>query len=148
MVAKVTTTLSNMDVNVGIAGAAVNNAQLALDVALPMDFGAVGASSLPFTPASLRTTAASVPNVFGLKTDGAANKSLRLSMPLTVEIGGSRIIDNQALIVKDDDLFDRKFDLSKVGSSAADPNVYLVMPDELKDFKGMGRPSWQVSLIA
>ncbi len=69
-------------------------------------------------------------------------------MPLTVEIGGSRIIDNQALIVKDDDLFDRKFDLNKIGNSAADPNVYLVMPDELKDFKGMGKTSWQVSSIA
>ncbi len=139
LVAKVTSTLSNMDLNVGIAGAAVTNAQLALDVALPMDFGAAGASSLQLSPASLRTTAANVPNVFGLKTDGAANKSLRLTMPLTVEIGGSRIIDNQALIVKDDDLFDRKFDLAKVASDASNPNVYVVMPDELRDFKGMSK---------
>ncbi len=56
-----------MDVNVGIAGAAVNNAQLALDVALPMDFGALGAPSLQLTPASLRTTAANVPNVLASK---------------------------------------------------------------------------------
>ncbi len=139
IVAKATTNLSKLDVNVGIAGAAVNNAQLALDVALPMDFGAATEPSLKLSPASLRTTAANAANVFGLKTDGAANKSLRLSLPLTVEIGGSRIIDNQSLIVKDDDLFDRKFDLSKIGPSATDPNLYVVMPDELKDFRGMSK---------
>ena len=139
LVAKATTTLSNMDVNIGIAGAAVTNGQVALDVALPMDFGALAAPQFQFSPAALRTTAASVPNVFGLKTDGAANKSLRLTLPMTIDIGGSKIVDNQALILKDDDLFDRKFDFTKTGNSASDPNVYLVIPDEVKDFRAMGK---------
>ncbi|MFO1063043.1 MAG: hypothetical protein U0892_04120 [Pirellulales bacterium] len=139
IVAKATTTLSNFDASVGIAGAAVKNGQLALDVALPMDFGAANLPSQTFSLAALKTTAASVPNVFGLKTDDAANKSLRLTLPLTVEIGGTKIVDNQSLMVKDDNLFDRKFDLSKTGPSADDPNVYIVIPDELKDFRTMGK---------
>ncbi len=139
IVAKATTTLSNFDASVGVAGASVKNAQLALDVALPMDFGAAAAPSFDFSLAALKTTAASVPGVFGLKTDSASNKSLRLSLPLTVEIGGSKIVDNQSLIIKDDDLFDRKFDLSKTSANAADPNVYLVVPDEMKDFRAMGK---------
>ena len=138
IVAKATSTLSSLDATVGVIGASVNNAALVLDVVLPMDFGAVAAPAQVFSLSALKTTAASVPGVFGLKTDSSANKSLQLSLPLTITVGDSRIVDNKALIVKDDDLFDRKFDLKKTGPSVNDPNVYIVIPPEVKDFRAMG----------
>ena len=101
------------------------------------DFGGV-ADKLAFSLESLKTTASNVSNVFAFQTNAQANKSLKLSLPLTVEIGGTRVVDNKALIVKDDDLFDRNFDLKKTGPDVSDPNVYLVIPPELKDFRAMG----------
>ncbi|HRX79835.1 MAG TPA: hypothetical protein P5307_12280, partial [Pirellulaceae bacterium] len=57
--------------------------------------------------------------------------------PLSVQIGDAMVVDNESLIIKDDDLFDGEFDLTKTGPTDV-ADVYLVIPPALTDFRAMG----------
>ena len=129
LMANAKTTLDVAEVSIGIAGAAVNNAEFAIDVALPMKFGGQA-----FSLAELQTTATNVASGFSLdKDDASASKRVKLTLPLTVEIGRKKIVDNESLIIKDDDIFDdQEFD------STDTTGVFVVIPPGLTDFREMG----------